>query len=129
MSSPARVDSLPPSLRAEQIMGCIRVRSLIHYLANCYNDKEKSIDKHNGPGAQGENSESHGVERRILWSGDVDHDKNHSKQIEAFEMLIWRKVLPISRTWKVTNQEVQDTHDQQYSLMKAHGKYWTCAMP
>jgi len=39
--------------------------------------------------------------------------QNHQKKLEAFEMWIWRKMLKISWTQKVRNQEVLDTIQEE----------------
>jgi len=50
-------------------------------------DKEETVDKPTGSRAQKENRKSHGVERRIVCSRDLDHD-THSLPCSSIYMMI-----------------------------------------
>ena len=42
----------------------------------------------------------------IIWRGDMDHEPNQQKQLEAFEMGALRRLLRISWTERMSNDRV-----------------------
>jgi len=55
----------------------------------------------------------------LYGAGILTMTQNHRRNLQAFEMWIWRKMLKISWTQKISNQQVLDSIQEERTLLNS----------